>query len=190
MTSPSDRLLRATELAHTLIRDRIAPAGMAIDATVGNGHDTAFLLECVGPTGKVYGFDIQPQAIEKTRSRVGESPALVLHCAGHEQISEFVRAPVDAVAFNLGYLPSGDKTVITRADTTIRALESCLDLLSDNGIITVVVYPGHEGGEAEAEALLGWSRQLDQESWTVIHYGFLNQRNAPPFLLAIERRPQ
>ena len=36
-------------VAHDLIRDILHPGDLAIDATVGNGHDTLFLAEQVGP---------------------------------------------------------------------------------------------------------------------------------------------
>ncbi|PID81943.1 hypothetical protein CSB20_00400, partial [bacterium DOLZORAL124_64_63] len=56
-----------TAQAHLLVRDHITPGDTAIDATLGNGHDTLFLARCVGKTGTVIGFDVQTQAITSTR---------------------------------------------------------------------------------------------------------------------------
>ena len=56
--------------AHDLVRRVLRPGDVAVDATVGNGQDTLFLAECVGPTGRVIGFDIQLSAIEATASRL------------------------------------------------------------------------------------------------------------------------
>ena len=55
-------------VAHNLIKDVLHPGDIAIDATVGNGHDTLFLVEQVSPSGKVFGFDIQQAAIDSTRA--------------------------------------------------------------------------------------------------------------------------
>jgi len=43
--------------------------------------------------------------------------------------------------FNLGYLPGGDKSIITRTDSTVTALNNAIRILSSNGIITVMAYP-------------------------------------------------
>ncbi len=188
MASPRPKLLPATEQAHALILERLAPGDTAIDATVGNGHDTKFLADCVGPSGKVIGFDVQVTAVEKASLLVCDSPQVILHQAGHETISAHVSEEVEAVTFNLGYLPAGDKSIITKAPTTIKALETSLRLLSETGIITVVVYSGHEGGLIESRALNDWAASLDQKAFSVIRYGFLNQQNSPPYLLAIEHQ--
>ena len=186
----SPRLPRAIELAHELVLDRLAKGDHALDATVGNGHDTTFLANCVGPEGIVYGFDIQKSAILSTREKAAGLSQVELHHRGHEELAEVVEGPLKAVMFNLGYLPSGDKAVTTQPASTISALDSATCLLSPGGIITVVVYPGHPGGEKEASVVEEWCRALSQEQFAVVRYGFLNQRNSPPFLIAVERRPE
>lgn len=50
------------------------------------------------------------------------------------------------VAFNLGYLPGGDKTIITKPETTLPALEAAKGILMPGGLISLVVYVGHPGG--------------------------------------------
>ena len=57
-------------IAHDLIRDILRPGDIAIDATIGNGHDTVFLVEQVGSSGRVFGFDIQQSAIDTTWAKV------------------------------------------------------------------------------------------------------------------------
>lgn len=50
---------------------RAVPAGRrCVDATLGNGHDCVRLCELVGEEGVVYGFGIQPEAVERTRARL------------------------------------------------------------------------------------------------------------------------
>lgn len=40
---------------------------------------------------------------------------------------------IDAAIFNLGYLPKGDKSIVTKPDTTIQAINSLLSLMSIEG---------------------------------------------------------
>ena len=80
----STSLPRPTEMAHRLLREKLQPGDQAIDATVGNGYDTLFLAEQVGPKGHVYGFDVQEIAIEKTRQRVAGRENITLRCLSHD----------------------------------------------------------------------------------------------------------
>lgn len=182
-------LPRVTELVHELVSRRLHPGDAAIDATVGNGHDTLFLAHCVGPAGRVDGFDIQLEAIAATRLRTDGLPQVRLHACGHETMAELVTGPVSAVLFNLGYLPSGDKDVVTRRDTTLAALDSSLALLAEQGILSVVVYPGHPGGREEADAVEAWFLAQGAKL-RVVRYGAFGHRGdkEPPYLLAAERR--
>jgi predicted methyltransferase len=182
-------------LAHTCVAAVLAPGGTAIDATAGNGHDTLFLAECVGDTGRVFAFDIQPEALAATRHRLttaGAAGPVTLCGAGHETladtISDSLQGRVDAAMFNLGYLPRGDKSVITRPETTVPALRQALSLLRPGGMLTVVIYRGHAGGPAEGTAVMEWAAALALEDAHVRSYRTLN-RPAAPHLLAIERSP-
>ncbi len=179
---------RATALAHQLIADRLKPGDLVVDATVGNGHDTVFLAKRVGPEGQVFGFDVQAEAIDATQKKVSEAgfENVALFQKSHALLAEHITGKVTAAMFNLGYLPSGDKSVITRGDSTVQALQSLCELGVE--IITVVAYTGHEGGRAEADAVIAWAELLEQTQYTVIQYQFVNQKNNPPFLLAIEQK--
>ncbi|KRG16088.1 class I SAM-dependent methyltransferase [Lederbergia galactosidilytica] len=177
-------------LAKAVMRDNIV-----VDATVGNGHDTVFLAKLVGKTGKVYGFDIQAQAIEQTMNRLETenlSGSVQLFQTGHEHVACYLptehHGQIAAAIFNLGYLPKGNKTIVTKPETTLSAIEQLLPLLKVGGILVLVVYHGHEGGAAERDALLEYVSALNQESFHVLQYAFLNQRNHPPFVLAIEKK--
>lgn len=186
------RLPRVTELAHRFIGECLGPGDLAIDATAGNGHDTLFLAGLVGAEGRVYAFDVQPEAIEATRARL-ESAGLADRVELFGQCHSLMGAVaehggVGAVMFNLGYLPGGDRETITRTDTTLAALASALRLMMPGGRMTVVVYPGHPGGDAEAAAVEQWAATLDAGLAGVARYEFLNQANKPPRLLVIEKR--
>lgn len=147
------RHLRLTEYAHRVVAKVLGPGYAAVDATVGNGHDTRFLLDRVGPDGFVWGFDIQADALSNTLARCGEHPNLRLIHQGHENLASWVNKPVRAVMFNLGYLPSGDKSLVTQLDTTLKAVRTAMSLLAPGGILTILVYRGHPGGSEEAAAV-------------------------------------
>jgi predicted methyltransferase len=181
--------------ARNLINCALTPGDTAVDATVGNGHDTLFLAECVGPTGRVVGFDIQPAALTETTRRLREAgleERVELLLRGHEEMTAWFAESAllphpQAVMFNLGYRPGGDKSVITHPVTTVTALGSALDLLVPGGVITVVLYPGHEGGRAETEAVLSWARTVPANLALVACHQVLNTRKAGPLLLAIAK---
>ena len=64
--------LSVTEIVHDLVRPRLKLGDAALDATAGNGHDTLFLAQCVGPTGRVFAWDIQPLALERTAALLAQ----------------------------------------------------------------------------------------------------------------------
>ena len=162
-----------------------------VDATAGNGNDTQFLAETVGPNGRVFAFDIQQEALDATKERLEQNDCLTqvqLICDSHANVKKYVEAPISGAMFNLGYLPySEDLSVVTRAESTIAAIDALLDLLKKDGIITVSVYDGHPGGPEERDALLEYVRTLYQKDVHVARYELLNQRNNPPFMLAFEK---
>lgn len=145
--------LRLTAYAHQVVSQVLGSGDTALDATVGNGHDTRFLLDQVGPGGLVWGFDIQAAALAHTLARCGDHPNLRLIHQGHETLASWVNKPLRAVMFNLGYLPGGDKTLVTRLDTTRTALGAAMSLLAPGGILTILAYRGHAGGFKEAAAV-------------------------------------
>ena len=181
------KLERVLPYVKTLLKSSVVPGDIVIDATAGNGHDTLFLSELVGQEGRVYSFDIQPEAVQATIERLGDRKnATVIH-AGHETIANHVNEEVAAAVFNLGYLPGADHSIITRPNTTIQAIESCLELLKVGGLVILTVYHGHEGGDEERDSLLSYLRSLPQSYVHVLKYEFINQQNHPPFILAIEK---
>jgi len=183
-------------MAHRLAAERIRPGDAAIDATVGNGVDTAFLARAVGPKGAVYGFDIQQAALDAARARVASAAPetrLELFLASHHRMAELLPAKlagqVSAVMFNLGYLPGaeGARSIVTRPETTLAALDASLTFLRPGGVLTVVVYTGHEGGREEGEAVDEWARSLPGDAGQAVLYRMI-QRPRAPYLIAVERK--
>ncbi|MCB1203152.1 MAG: class I SAM-dependent methyltransferase [Verrucomicrobiae bacterium] len=191
-------LPRITELAHYLVGNVLREGDWAIDATAGNGHDTQFLASHVGSSGRVDSFDVQEEAIRSTRERTSGIPQVNLHALGHEHIQDLVSGPVQAIMFNLGYLPSGNKMLITKPESTLTALESSMRLLDSRGIVTVIVYPAHPGGESEALCVNKWFASLPPSEFRVWHHGAWpthtpsalrkDYGTLPPYLLAFVRR--
>lgn len=163
---------------------------VAVDATVGNGYDTLFLAEQVGSRGRVYGFDIQEEAIRETEKRLREHQVedrVQLIMAGHERLLEFVHVPINGMIFNLGYRPKGDKNIITRPETTLEALEAGMKLLLPLGLIILTVYIGHPGGLDEWGKLQKYISRLTQEDWDVVQLNFPNRNNRSPFNIGIQK---
>lgn len=183
-------MIRTTDLAHMIVRQSLRAGDWAVDATVGNGNDTRFLADLVGPQGRVFGFDVQSRALEEASAKLEGKPHVFLFQSGHEHLR--ARLPVtaqgrlSAVMFNLGYLPGSDKDVVTRADTTLAALRQSLELLKIGGIITLVLYPGHPGGAEEVSAVRTYSVGLSQ-NYAVQHVERPNATEAVPSLLVIEK---
>lgn len=181
--------------ARSLLKKAINEGDVAIDCTIGNGHDTLFLASLVGATGTVLGFDIQEAAIQQTTERLQANNMLdrvTLIKQGHQHVKEVIDpqyvGKVTGAIFNLGYLPGSDKTIVTKPETTISAIEQLLDIMVTGGIIVLVVYHGHEEGAVERDSLLQYVKELDQQRVHVLQYQFINQKNCPPFIIAIEKR--
>lgn len=184
-------LLPALAFARQLIEGRLKNGGRALDGTAGNGRDTLFLAQLAGGSGKVWAFDIQAQALSNTAGLLRENGVeerVELIAASHADLADYVREPLDAAMFNFGYLPGGDKTVTTKADSSVLAIQAAAALLAEGGLLTAVVYSGHPAGRTEAATIEQWAAALPQEQYQVLHYRFTNQRNHPPQLLAIEKR--
>ena len=178
--------------AAELFEPALYPGARAVDATMGNGGDTLRLCRLVGGEGRVYAFDIQPEAVGRTCARLEAEGLLnraTLICAGHEHMAEWVPEPVDAVVFNLGWLPGAQHGVTTRVETTLRAVDAALTLLKPAGLMTICVYPGHDEGARELAALNAWASGLDPKAFDVMARHYMNQPNDPPRLIAVRKRP-
>lgn len=213
MDKDMNLIQRTTEFALYIARAYAKPGDTLIDATCGGGHDTLALAGM--QPGKLYAFDIQPEAIDRTRRLLEESGymealadgTITLCCAGHEQMGAYLRGQTDAdagshadanpqtdpaiaslILFNLGYLPGGDKTVTTRTETTLAAVQGALPLLKKNGLICITMYSGHAEGAKEKRALLAFAEGLDSKHWHVSYISMPNQKHDPPEILLISRK--
>lgn len=179
------------EMVHSEAKKLIFPGAVAVDATMGNGEDTAFLCEAVGEGGKVYAFDVQDDAMIRTKRRLQEAHLLeraVIIKDGHEKVRDYVAEAIDVAVFNLGYLPGGDHDVTTLASTTVRAIEDCLGLLQEEGAVLIALYWGHKNGEEEKKAVEAYLEMLSPSHWAISETLFPNRQKAPIFIEIQKKR--
>jgi ubiquinone/menaquinone biosynthesis C-methylase UbiE len=178
---------RPTTLAQEILRPLIAPGDVVIDATAGNGHDTLFLAEAVGPDGRVLAFDVQEAALDASRVLLTEAELagrVAFHQESHAGMESHAAAgSVAVVMFNLGYLPGQDHALTTEAAETLSALEAAGRLLKAGGVLSVICYPGHPAGAVEAVAVERWLAGKTSAGWRVAKYGAIGTRRPAPFLL-------
>ena len=175
--------------AHKTILPYLSEQSISIDATMGNGHDTLFLAR---HSHKVYAFDIQENAINATHLRLEKNNCIdnvsLIH-AGHETMHLHINPEekADAILFNLGYLPHADTSIITQKKNTLTALNQAIKLLSINGIISIIAYPGHPGGNTELQAIIHWYKQLDSLHFVCSIIRSMHEKTGSPRLFTIQR---
>lgn len=141
----------------------------AVDATLGNGKDSLFLARALSQTqGKdstLFGFDIQVSAVENSCSlleKEGFKKGDDFHffLCNHKDAKTFLEEKFGCdyisskgkgvIMFNLGWLPSSDKEIVTLANSTLSALVDSLEILrKTSGFLSVLSYRAHEGGMDE-----------------------------------------
>jgi predicted methyltransferase len=183
--------MRLIEQAQEAVRQALKPGALAIDATAGNGHDTLFLSNQVGPDGRVFCCDIQTEALSRTAALLAAATNVTYLLIDHADLANTVPAEyhgrVAAVMFNLGYLPGGDRSLITRPDSTIPAIHAGLELLRPGGVMTILAYTGHPGGSEEAEAVRAALRGLSDRSFALREIPGDPESPAAPCLFVVHK---
>ena len=186
--------MRLTDIAQSWLKESIKAGDIAIDATLGNGFDALFLAQCLGESGQLFGFDVQENALQQTQLLLQDEPCRkTFYLQGHEHMTatlpENIKCNVSVIMFNLGWLPGSDKSVITQAKTTISALEQSFSFLAPYGKLSVMVYPGHVGGDTEATEVIEWMEQycLKNSSALKLEKIAIPDRPTAPILLKIQK---
>lgn len=180
-----------TQWCHHFLKDHVRPGDLCIDATMGNGQDTKLLCQLTGAAGKVLAFDIQQQALSRTASllkeaKVPDNYQLILD--SHEHMDAYADAgTVSCITFNFGYLPGGDHSMCTHADTSLAAVKAGLSLLRKGGLMSLCIYSGKDSGFEERNALLSFLSELDYRQFLVIRSDYYNRPNHPPIPVLIIR---
>ena len=179
-------MLRLLDLQKQLILSHLGEGDVAVDFTMGNGYDTEFLSKTVGESGRVFAFDIQEQAVASTAAHLREAGCpenyTLIHDS-HHKVKDYVKGPIKAGMFNLGYLPGGDKSITTMRVTTMPAIEAAIDLLGPKSILSVAIYPGHEEGDAEGKMVSEYLSTLDRFRVSVAQIKIINSPTSPYFMV-------
>jgi 16S rRNA C1402 N4-methylase RsmH len=183
---------RLPAAATSWIEIALFDGALAVDATVGNGYDALFLAHRVGPKGKVLGFDVQKAALAGARELlkfVGSIDRVSLIHDSHSRLADYLPAgaAIAGAMFNLGFLPRGNRQIITQPDTTVMALRSVLDRLADRGRVTVLVYRSHEGAVPEYEMVRQFLEQLPDNQWIVEEFAGSADSPIAPRLFRIRK---
>jgi hypothetical protein len=135
----------------------------------------------------VFAFDIQEEALVSTREHLvmaGAPENYTLICASHHLVKDYVKEPIKAGMFNLGYLPrSGRKMVTTMRETTMPAIEAAIDLLGDDPILNIAVYPGHPEGDAEGKMIEEYLGTLSRFKVCATKVKIVNSATSPYFFM-------
>lgn len=183
-------MINLLEVEKNFLIPHIKKGGVAVDFTMGNGHDTLWLSNAVGEEGKVYAFDIQPQALESSKHLLENENApknYTLILDSHSNVKNYVNEKICIGMFNLGFLPGGDKSITTKRDTTMVAIEAAIDLLDADGALLIAVYPGHEEGTIEGNLIDEFLSTLDRKQLCACKFKIVNSPTSPFFFL-VERR--
>jgi hypothetical protein len=181
------------KVAHLVWGSYLKPGMHAIDATAGNGHDTLTLAQLVlsEGLGRVDAFDIQETALKSTefllKSHFPPSffAQIHLHLLSHESFPISLPRP-HLIAYNLGYLPGGDKSITTVGEKSLQSCQNALSFLLPGGLLSITLYPGHPEGAVESALLLSYFAALPKRVAKVFRYSPLNSETSP-ILIIIEK---
>lgn len=173
------------EISHLLMSHYVHPDDVAIDMTMGNGHDTLHLAKLAK---HVYAFDIQDQALQETKKRLDEHRMnnVTLIKDSHVHVLNYVSS-FKYVVFNLGYLPKGDKTITTHKDETLETLSLILNHLPYLGCVQLMIYPGHSEGMNESIAIDAYLSKLPINGFKIVNINLPYQDNHPPYIIWIQK---
>lgn len=188
-------LTKTTAMAMEMTLKYIKPGDFVIDATCGNGNDTLTLSEAVGDDGRVMALDIQESALQSAQKLLHEhgKDNVTFTLGNFRELKELTASILhekrpSAIVFNLGYLPGGDKTLTTVKDDSLAALAQALEMIEVGGVVTVVLYCGHEAGKTEKAAILEMAENLPAKQYHAVYTSMLNQKKDPPEILWITRK--
>ena len=185
---------KTTDLAMLIASQYAFEGSIIVDATCGNGHDTLMLAKT--SPAKLYGFDIQEVAVTSTKELLSqegfesdiENGTISIICDSHSNMHRYLTEKAHIIMFNLGYLPGGDKTIVTQVSETYDAIQNSLELLAVDGVLCITMYSGHDEGQKEKDMLLKFGEELDSGIYHVAYINFLNQKKNPPEILLITRK--
>ncbi|GAB5411935.1 MAG: class I SAM-dependent methyltransferase [Chlamydiales bacterium] len=173
------------KIAHDFWKKILTAGDCAIDATCGNGHDSLFIAELIGPEGELHCIDVQEAAIECTRTELKYFIDITrFHLGSHVTLPS---VSPKLIVYNLGYLPGADKSLTTMTDTTLKSVQNALEIIQPGGLISITCYPGHPEGKIEQEALFQFVSEISNINYIVSTINWTN-RPFSPSLIFIESK--
>ena len=118
-------MYKIVDMSHILIKEYLNRNNnkklTIIDATSGMGNDSLFIGKHLNDKSKLYCYDIQVEAIINTNQLLlnNNIQNTTLFLDSHENINI---KNIDLVIFNLGYLPTKDKSITTKTSSTINTI--------------------------------------------------------------------
>ena len=179
--------LNTLSMVHEFLKQHVRPGAVCIDATAGKGRDTALLCRLTGETGRVLAFDIQQEAVDQTRALLEqEGLTAEVYLDSHAHMEQYADTEsVDCVVFNFGRLPGGDPHIVTKANSSLQAIDAGLRLLKVGGVMAIALYYGKENGYEERDAVLAHLETLDDRAFSVLACRWSNRRSDPPMPIFI-----
>lgn len=174
---------KITQIAQEALISCIKENGIYADFTLGEGHDSRFLLQY--PIGKLYAFEKQKKVLEHTKTLLNDERLIFIN-DGHENLADYIKEPVDGAIFNFGYYPQGNHGITTQLETSKAAVTAALKKIKKQGRLVLVIYPGHEEGKKESEHFAAWAKTLPSHFYAVGKITMENKQNCP-WILIIER---
>ena len=175
-------------LVQKIILDQNYKNPICIDMTCGKAYDSKFILENLNPK-ILYAFDIQEESRIFSLETLGNFPdnfKFILD--NHKNVDKYVGEKIDLAIYNLGYLPKADKNITTNYVDVIESLKKLISLMKESSTIILTLYPGHPSGLLESEYIEKYLKLLDQKTYSIISYRFLNQKNNPPYVISIQKK--
>lgn len=172
-----------SEISHYIIDSFLENKNIAVDGTLGNGHDTDFLSSNFN---KVYTFDIQKCACDLYKEKDKGNVQVIND--SHEYIKKYVGESPDCIIYNLGFLPGGSKEITTMHESSLKSIKDGLEILKSGGIMSIAVYRGHAEGKIEENIIIDYVKELPKNKYGVMEHCFLNRSEASPILLIIEKK--
>lgn len=164
---------RNVDIVHNWMKENINDDWITVDMTCGKGRDT---LEMAKLAQHVTSIDIQEKALDQAKVLTQEYSNITYIHDDHTNINHYINDFINLVVFNLGYLPDGDKKIMTNSDSTLMALSKIYPWIRKNGYLIITCYLGHKGGKKEHDTVKMWIDHYKNFEVTVIDSG---KRNSP-----------
>ncbi|WP_244833609.1 class I SAM-dependent methyltransferase [Clostridium sp. BJN0001] len=173
-----------SEIAHYIIDNFEESRNVAVDATLGNGHDTDFLQRRFK---RVFAFDVQKNVCQNYNEKENKNVKVIND--SHEKIKEYVKENCDVIMYNLGFLPGGeDKSITTKAETSLKSIIDGLTILNHGGMMSIAIYRGHSEGKNEEKVILNYLKEIPKGKYGVMYHSFFNRSDDAPLLVIVEKK--